>query len=691
MAKQTLILQVTPGISQASVQDLTRLRNDALTAEQQATTHAGHANLAAEQAQAHAQAAGQAAGTATAAAEVTTDKAGEAAAAATIATDARDTAVNAASTATHQAETAGQAAATATAKAEEAAAFAYAAALEPGPGKVPLADADGKISLQWLGEDVAARIMMDDIRFNDIGTPGELGFGVGICPQLPPGYAPLPGTFLRGHGEYGNYHYQDGSIMVWIPAFYYRMGHPDNPTYAALEDHYWQHQSVHILPLHAFTSRAEAALDGYALHRAFVDGGIVRPGFMIDKYQASNNNGVASSIADAIPLRCQSWDDGLNNQLSTLNGAPPDTLAGIFQAVKTRGSEFFPATRFMRSALAMLSLAHGQAGLGQSLPVANAWSTSASRLYPKGNNNFLLDQDDHNDNQHNNIWVKYAPAGDDGLGKTGSGTPFARTTHNGQPGGVADLNGNLKMFEPGITCVAREQDIAALTFGPYNIIRLTVPGHGLADHATVQLAYTGRNELDWCLFAITVIDADTIELNDTDYLVPGSYAYPGGARLTSGQCYVLGEGARMEFVEGGNNSPFDYWGADGIDNLMRPLAMPFNTVPRENGMYQYFAKLGEPAFSTDTEGDGWRLAGLGFPQAGRLSNMGGAAPFGSDLFYQCLTNDMAPLSGGCFWSVTEAGVWAVEMWHGRSDTDNDAGFRGASYPLYHINGTIVGA
>ncbi|WP_445399976.1 hypothetical protein [Zobellella sp. An-6] len=678
MATQTLILQVTPGISQASVQDLTRLRNDALTAEQQAATHAGHANLAAAQAQDHAQAAAQSASAAIPAAATATDKAGDAADAATIATAARDTAVNAA--------------ATATAKAEEAAAFAYAAALEPAPGQVPLADEDGKISLQWLGPEVAARIMMDDIRFNDIGTPGELGFGVGICPRLPPGYAPLPGTFIRGHAEYGNYQYRDGSIMVWIPAFYYRMGHPDNPTYAALEDYYWQHQSVHILPLHAFASRAEAAMDGYALHRAFVDGGIVRPGFMLDKYQASNNNGVASAIADAIPLRCQSWDDGLNNQLSTLNGAPPDTLAGIFEAAQTRGSAFFPASRFMRSALGMLSLAHGQAGLDQAHPAANAWNTNMVQyLYPKGNNNYLQDQDDHQANQGSGSWVQYAPAGADGLGKTGSGTPFARTTHNGQACGVADLNGNLKTFEPGITCVTREQDIAGLTFGPGNVIRLTVTGHGLADNATVQPAYTGRSELDGRLFAITVLDADTIELNDTDYLVPGSYAYPGGGRLISGQCYVLKESTAMEMVNGGNSSPFDYWGEDGIGNLMQPLAVPFNTVPRENGMYQYFVQLGEPAFSPDTEGDGWRLAGLGFPQAGRLSNMGGAAPFGSDLFYQCLTHDMAPLSGGCFWSVAEAGIWAVEMWHGRSDTDNDAGFRAASYPLHDINGTIVDA
>lgn len=110
MAKQTLILQVSPGISQASVQDLTRLRNDALAAEKQAATHAGHANLATEQAQAYALATSQAAGTATAAAKVATDKASEAADAAEQAAEAKDSAIKAAGEVTKFKDAAEQAA-----------------------------------------------------------------------------------------------------------------------------------------------------------------------------------------------------------------------------------------------------------------------------------------------------------------------------------------------------------------------------------------------------------------------------------------------------------------------------------------------------------------------------------------------------------------------------------------------------
>src|SRR5690606_17753495 len=56
--------------------------------------------------------------------------------------------------------------------------------------------------------------------------------------------------------------------------------------------------------------------------------------------------------------------------------------------------------------------------------------------FPKGcNNNALRDANDTS--------VLYVSDGYSNAAKTGSGTPFAKTTHNGQECGVADLNGGM--------------------------------------------------------------------------------------------------------------------------------------------------------------------------------------------------------------------------------------------------------
>lgn len=67
---------------------------------------------------------------------------------------------------------------------------------------------------------------------NDIGIMGEVGAGVGVTDELPVGMKPFVGTNIRGHEQYGNYYYEDGSVMCCITAFYYRLGHPDSPNYA---------------------------------------------------------------------------------------------------------------------------------------------------------------------------------------------------------------------------------------------------------------------------------------------------------------------------------------------------------------------------------------------------------------------------------------------------------------------------
>lgn len=292
---------------------------------------------------------------------------------------------------------------------------------------------------------------------NDIGEAGQLGFGVGVTNTLPIGMNTLVGTNQRGHENYGNYAYSDGSIMCYIAAFCFRWGHPDSP-------HYAKHgvNALDVKSLTFFGSVAAANAAGYAVHRAFYDDGKLKDGFFVDKYQCSNNAGKASSIKNGIPLSSSS----ANAPFSGLTGSPANNLAGSIDAVKTRGANFFPTTIFIQRALSLLSMAHAQSATSTA---ACAWYDAAGVTnYPKGcNNNALRDAND--------TTVIYEETGYLTAGKTGSAKPFAKTTHNGQHSGVADLNGNMWEVALGLT----------QTDGNFYVLKTTAKASALTSGVTL--------------------------------------------------------------------------------------------------------------------------------------------------------------------------------------------------------------
>ena len=270
---------------------------------------------------------------------------------------------------------------------------------------------------------------------NDIGIAGQRGFGVGICPgPLPAGMGAATGYNDPASDNYGNYQYTDGSVMVWVPAFYYKVGTGSNG---------FTLNTISIKPFSEYSTVAAATAAGYALHRAFYDGGAVQQGFFFDKYITSNNGGVASSLRNGIVLTSGQRGSLSTAVYSALTGAPANNLGGSFAAAKTRGSNFFAASQFQRAALALLSLAHAQASTSTTYC---AWY-HATNNFPKGNNNNAL-------GDAQDTAILYAADGNGtylGCGKTGSANLFARTTHNGQNCGIADLNGLVWEFSPGLT------------------------------------------------------------------------------------------------------------------------------------------------------------------------------------------------------------------------------------------------
>lgn len=270
-----------------------------------------------------------------------------------------------------------------------------------------------------------------------IGTQGGQGFGVGVYPStLPSGFSNMTGNTDPASANYGNYQYSDGSVMVFVPKFFYRIGHTSSPRYAT-----YGLNAIDIVGIETFANEAAANAAGYALHRAFIDGGAEKSGFFIDKYLASKNGTTScKSVANGNPISLTTSTS--YNPSSGMTGCT-GILADAVVLARSRGAGTFNvASVFMYSALALLSLAHAQASTSTTYC---AWY-DATYNFPKGCNTSLKDINDAS--------VAFISAGNNGDANkplTGSGNPFAKTTHNGRPCGVADLSGAMLQVMLGLT------------------------------------------------------------------------------------------------------------------------------------------------------------------------------------------------------------------------------------------------
>lgn len=370
---------------------------------------------------------------------------------------------------------------------------------------------------------------------NNIGVPGQQGFGVGIAPELPAGFSKLYGTEDPASDVYGNYVYSDGSVMCYIPAFYYKYGTGSNGLAVNVCD---------IKPFDAYPSVSAANTAGYALHRAFYNAGTIRPGVFVDKYLCSNNNGVASSIKNGNPLSSLA----AHNPFSGLTGAPSNTYAGAIAAAKTRGSNFFCNSVFIFKALALLSLAHGSASTSNAF---NAWYSSGSTNFPKGcNNNALGDAND--------ATLSFASDGYLNASKTGSANFLAKTAHNGQNCGVVDLNGCLWEITPGLT-----MDNSDPAIGKFYVLKTSADMRAVTSGNTLATDLWGAGGLAALYDDLGVMNSFTgYAFNFSDRIVLMGSASQTLSAATSGTAWQMTAAGATLAVGGtnqfGNDSIYDY-------------------------------------------------------------------------------------------------------------------------------------
>ncbi|MDD3644338.1 MAG: hypothetical protein PHR19_02300 [Bacteroidales bacterium] len=487
---------------------------------------------------------------------------------------------------------------------------------------------------------------------NDIGIAGTMGFGKGICPSVPSGISEQSGTTDRYHDNYGDYIGADGSIIGYIPIHYCKYGTGSNGLAVNVPD---------IKPYSYFNTETDANLAGYFIPRAFYNAGTVRQGVFVDKYQCSNNGGVASSIKLGLPLSSAA----AHNPFSALNGTPANAYYGSIAAVKTRGSAFFTPTVFIYHMLAMLSLAHGQAATSTT---ECAWYDSTGvKNFPKGNNNNAL-------GDTNDTTLTFISDGYPNCAKTGSASNLAKTTHNGQANGIADLNGNMFEIALGMTA-----EVPTSTGTLY-----TTDATGYALGATSIALITGSG---------TVVAGDMVTFaGDTNqYAVTTGIAAPGTIVISPGlkvaipaaatavtvvpaSFYLLNTSVDAAALTAGVTLTTDAWGAKGIVTNYTNIGATYESLTASST-----AKLiGNAAqvFSEATTGTAWEAAGAGIPLVG---GTGGTNMFGSDALYDYRPDMMTPVVGGNWGYSANAGVWMINLSYVRGTSLASVGFRAALF------------
>ena len=271
-----------------------------------------------------------------------------------------------------------------------------------------------------------------------IGKAGQQGFGVGVYGGSPAdlkamGLTPMEGCEDPTSDNYGNYIHTNGSIMCCIPAFCYRLGNTTAPSYSRDDS-----DALEIRDATEFSQFSNDAAfsspdfgDGWILHRAFVDGDKLKNAFFIDKYLCSNVSGQAASKKNANWLMCYN-----SNTATYFTRFISGTVGRAYDAItlsRARGDYYSLVTCYQWSAISLLSLAHGQAATSAD---ACAWyDATHTTNFPKGaTSRYCKDVND--------TTIRYESHSYGGeFARTGSGTPFNKTTHNGQASGVADVAG----------------------------------------------------------------------------------------------------------------------------------------------------------------------------------------------------------------------------------------------------------
>ena len=499
--------------------------------------------------------------------------------------------------------------------------------------------------------------------------PGEAGFPQGVCPEhaLPAGMQPLPGYTEPASDNYGNYKFREGSVMCYHPVTWCKVG--DGTNGLAVNEH-------DVKPYNHFSSAAEAASDGYWIDEVFWDGGELKLGVFVDKYLCSKNawgaGYVASSLANGKPISTHADHTPIadltacsgNYYYEAINAA--HARDGVDGAVNP-SSIFFANARKIQAYLNFCAVAHGQASLNST---NCAWfDETGVTNYPKGcNDNAMGDVDDGT--------VSFTTDGYSNCARTGSGVPFAKTTHNGQACGVADVNGLMYEIALGVTCIATAKSITGVLKA--DPCQLTVPAHGqVTGDLAMITSVGGTTELNDRIYQVTRVDDDTVTLDGVD--ATGFTDFTTGGTITFGKFYKAKTSVSMKDFTAGASGVTDHWGAAGVAAMMDEFDMVFETRYPDN---TFSLRLGDGAnqvLSSDPDGNGAVLRSLGIPLNADGISDAGSNLYGQDYSYQYIRDQLCLRWSGYWNNSSNSGPGAVYWRYNRAYSSAVVSFRCACY------------
>lgn len=501
---------------------------------------------------------------------------------------------------------------------------------------------------------------------NNIGIAGAQGFGVGTCPaaDLPVSFTPMTGYDDPAEDNYGNYEFTDGSVCVWIPAFWCRFGSSSSPRYAD-----YGVNSVDVKPLAAYVDDVAAAVDNFYLHRAFVNGGTQQPGFFRSKYTSSLNGAIASSLKNGNPIVANPVSGEQDGFVScTANSQSPSaTLRGAIEAAKSRGDGWHVESIFQGHALWTLAMAHAQAATST---VNCAWY-HVTNNYPKGNNIGPL-------TDVNDSGVTFTGANVTGylyIALTGSGTPFAKTTHNGQNSGVADVNGNVSRAAIGVSSSTSNKNVEAVTLS--NPVNIKVTGHGYSTGQALRVnSLGGTTQLNSKVYTITIVDSDNFTLEGVDG--SGMTAYTSGGTVSATTFYVLKPSIDINLITSEDSGSYGHWSPTAFSSAFVAIQHTLRTDYPNNAFTLRLGNGSEQVFAWATADD--RLRTMSFmPRALGVSSSG-TVLMGRDSMSQELATTTLFTLGGNGSSSEQAGIGAKEI-TSRTNTNNGRSFASSFYVL----------
>ena len=440
-------------------------------------------------------------------------------------------------------------------------------------------------------------VLPNDTAYN-IGVPGTAGFGVAAIKDelLPAGYTKLTGHDDVMSPNYGCVIDAVGSVFEYIPPFAYKM-------------------TGNVISISVNVQ------SGYVKPRAFYD---APKGFLHFKYLAGNIGGKLTSQQYLDPVSTSTSHNPVGNLIS----APANNYAGFIDACHSAG--YKTTTIFEWNTLQLIALAQSQSGASTALCAFN----DVAPYFPKGClGNALHDVNDTS--------VTFTESGYSNCALTGSGSNFAKTTHNGQDSGIADTTGNMWKIVTGLTYLAKVTGTATAK----DATDVTIASHGLAVDDVIYFGGTPSSGSTYNTGSYTVTavkDGNTVTVDpalerdvaDTDSVYSSRY---------------------FRILKTSVN-PHDLTSANLLDVSLYDMLNLTGIVDSNNG-WTYLGNGSNKVlnFSTDTNSNEYKQASTGIPDVDGTSG-GGTTSFGNDGLYRYLRNGLVVIVGGRWGNSGDAGV-----------------------------------